>query len=127
MSSSTAGAAIAFPAMVKISAATQTKRAFLIFAPSSAWKGRISLRRGWSEYATSSKTPPGVWTLAAMFLGLVVVFTCGAAFLDLFYLHNVKESIVSGFLIFTWWDMLKLSAAAAIYNEVAKRYKKLPV
>lgn len=68
-----------------------------------------------------------LWTLAAMFLGLVVVFTCGAAFLDLFYLHNVKESIVSGFLIFTWWDMLKLSAAAAIYNEVAKRYKKLPV
>ena len=68
-----------------------------------------------------------VWTFIGMFLGLVVVFACGATFLDLFYLHNFKESMISGFLIFSWWDMLKLSAAAAIYNEFAKRYKKLPV
>ncbi len=67
-----------------------------------------------------------LWTLFGMFLGLAVVFACGATFLDIFYLHNVKESLVSGFLIFSWWDMLKLSAAAAIYNEFAKRYKKLP-
>lgn len=67
-----------------------------------------------------------LWTLLGMFLGLVVVFACGAAFLNFFYLHDFKESMVSGFLIFSWWDMLKLSAAAAIYNEFAKRYKKLP-
>ena len=66
------------------------------------------------------------WTLLGMFLGLVVVFTCGAAFLNLFYLHNFKEAIINGFLIFSWWDLLKLSAAAAIYNEFAKRYKKIP-
>ncbi|MGA9406508.1 MAG: biotin transporter BioY [Bacteroidota bacterium] len=68
-----------------------------------------------------------LWTLVGMFLGLVIVFTCGATFLDIFYLHNFKESFISGFLIFSWWDLLKLSAAAAIYNEVAKRYKKVPV
>ncbi len=67
-----------------------------------------------------------LWTLVGMFLGLVVVFGCGATFLDLFYLHNFKESMVSGLLIFSWWDMVKLSAAAGIYNEFAKRYKKLP-
>jgi len=67
-----------------------------------------------------------LWTLLGMFLGLVVVFACGATFLNYFYLHNFKESMVSGFLIFSWWDMLKLSAAAAIYNEFAKRYRKLP-
>jgi len=67
-----------------------------------------------------------LWTLLGMFLGLAVVFACGATFLDFFYLHNFKESMVSGFLIFSWWDLLKLSAAAAIYNEFAKRYRKLP-
>ncbi len=68
-----------------------------------------------------------LWTLVGMFLGLVIVFTCGATFLDFFYLHNFNVSFISGFLIFSWWDLLKLSAAAAIYNEVAKRYKKVPV
>jgi len=66
------------------------------------------------------------WTLAGMFLGLVVVFACGALFLNFFYLHNAGASIVNGFLIFSWWDMLKLMAAAAIYNEFARRYRKLP-
>jgi biotin transport system substrate-specific component len=74
----------------------------------------VHLRRGY------------LWTLVGMFLGLVMVFACGATFLDLFYLHNVKVSLVNGFLIFSWWDMLKLSAAAAIYNEFSKRYRKLP-
>ena len=67
-----------------------------------------------------------LWTLLGMFLGLVVVFACGATYLNYFYLHDFRESMFSGFLIFSWWDMLKLSAAAAIYNEFAKRYRKLP-
>lgn len=67
-----------------------------------------------------------VWTLIAMFLGLVVVFTLGTSFLNLFYLHDFKQAFVGGFLIFSWWDVLKLFAAAAIYNEFSKRYRKLP-
>jgi biotin transport system substrate-specific component len=67
-----------------------------------------------------------VWTLIAMFLGLVVVFTLGTSFLNLFYLHDFKQAFVGGFLIFSWWDVLKLFAAAGIYNEFGKRYRKLP-
>jgi biotin transport system substrate-specific component len=66
------------------------------------------------------------WTLIAMFLGLVVVFTLGTSFLNLFYLHDFKQAFVGGFLIFSWWDVLKLFAAAGIYNEFGKRYRKLP-
>ena len=67
-----------------------------------------------------------IWTLSAMFLGLLGIFAMGAGFLNIFYLHNVEQSIVSGFLIFSWWDLLKLTSAAAIYNEFAKRYRSLP-
>jgi biotin transport system substrate-specific component len=67
-----------------------------------------------------------VWTLIAMFLGLVVVFTLGTSFLNLFYLHDFKQAFIGGFLIFSWWDVLKLFAAAGIYNEFGKRYRKLP-
>lgn len=66
------------------------------------------------------------WTFISMAAGLVVVFVSGISFLSLFYLHNPREALVSGFLIFSWWDILKLMAAAAIYTEVAKRYRRLP-
>ena len=74
----------------------------------------VRLRRGYG------------WTLGAMFLGLVVIFACGATFLNLFYLHNLGQALANGFLIFSFWDVLKLAAAAGIYNEVSKRYTKLP-
>ena len=67
-----------------------------------------------------------IWTLTAMFLGLLVIFGAGTCYLHFFYLHNVSQSIISGFLIFSWWDMLKLAAASAIYNEFAKKYRALP-
>ena len=67
-----------------------------------------------------------VWTLIAMFLGLVVVFTLGSSYLNLFYLHDFTKAFVGGFLIFSWWDVLKLFSAAAIYSEFSKRYRRLP-
>jgi biotin transporter BioY len=33
---------------------------------------------------------------------------------------------MSGFLVFSWWDLLKLAAAATIYHEVAKRWPVIP-
>ena len=67
-----------------------------------------------------------VWTIGSMFLGLLVVFTMGSLYLNFIAFHDVQQSFVSGFLIFSWWDILKLTAAAAIYNEFAKRFRKLP-
>ncbi len=67
-----------------------------------------------------------VWTIISMFLGLVVIFTIGTLYLNFIAFQNIQQALISGFLIFSWWDILKLTAAAAIYNEFSKRYKKLP-
>ena len=67
-----------------------------------------------------------IWTTVAMLLGLDVVFTLGMSFLNLFYLHDFKQSFIQGFLLFSWWDVLKLFAAAAIYSEISKRYRMVP-
>ncbi len=68
-----------------------------------------------------------VWTIVSMTFGLIVVFTIGSLYLNFIVLHNIQQAIISGFLIFSWWDILKLTAAAAIYNEISKRYRKFPV
>lgn len=67
-----------------------------------------------------------LWTLFSMFLSLIVVFTFGAFYLNMVAVHNLQQAFASGFLIFSWWDIVKLSAAAAIYSEFSKRYQKLP-
>lgn len=67
-----------------------------------------------------------IWTIISMFLGLIVIFLSGTLYLNFVAIHNIQQAFASGFLIFSWWDILKLSAASAIYNEFAKRYRKLP-
>lgn len=59
----------------------------------------------------------------AMAAGMLVIFTSGTLQLYATYLHNWSAAFSSGFLIFTWWDLLKISAAAMIYHEWAKRTK----
>jgi biotin transport system substrate-specific component len=65
-------------------------------------------------------------TLAAMVAGLLTVFTCGTLHLFAFYIHDLGSAVSSGFLIFSWWDMLKLGAATAMYAEIGKRWPRLP-
>lgn len=67
-----------------------------------------------------------LWTLFSMFLALLVVFTSGTLYLNFVSIHNIQQAFASGFLIFSWWDVLKVTAAAAIYHEFSKRYKRLP-
>lgn len=67
-----------------------------------------------------------VWTLFSMFLALIVIFTFGSLYLNAVAVHNIQQAFASGFLIFSWWDIVKLSAAAAIYSELSKRFEKLP-
>jgi len=67
-----------------------------------------------------------VWTLTAMVSGLVIIFAVGMAHLYVFYLHDGNRTFTSGFLLFTWWDLLKVSAAAMTYHEVGKKWPRLP-
>jgi biotin transport system substrate-specific component len=59
--------------------------------------------------------------LISMLAGMLVIFTVGTLHLHFLYLRDWGQSIGSGFLIFTWWDGLKLLAAASIYHQFARR------
>lgn len=61
----------------------------------------------------------------SMFVGLMILFVAGTLHLHAFYLHNLSAAFSSGFLIFSWWDMVKLFAAASIYFQVAKRWRRV--
>ncbi len=62
------------------------------------------------------------WAFLAMAIGLVLVFTCGTIQLYAVVFRNWSRAFTAGFLIFSWWDLLKLSAAAMIYHEVSKMH-----
>ena len=66
------------------------------------------------------------WSFVSMGAGLFLIFASGTAQLWAFYLHDWSQAFMSGFLLFTWWDLIKLSAAAMTYHEVAKRWRRLP-
>lgn len=68
-----------------------------------------------------------LWALISMAVGLLVVFCFGTIHLYAFYLHSWGNAVQSGFLIFSWWDVLKLGAAAMIYHEMAKRWPRIPM
>ena len=65
-------------------------------------------------------------SFAAMGAGLLVIFTLGTLQLYALYLKNWNAAFGAGFLVFSWWDLLKLCAAAMTYHELAKRWPKVP-
>jgi biotin transport system substrate-specific component len=66
-----------------------------------------------------------VGVVLSMFAGLILLFLCGTLHLNAFYMHDLSVSFKSGFLIFSLWDIVKLFAAATIYYEMAKRWRRL--
>ena len=66
------------------------------------------------------------WIIFSMFLGLLVVFSVGTLQLYLVAMRNWGEAFQMGFLIFSWWDFMKLVAAATIYFRLSRRYRLLP-
>ncbi|MDI6778812.1 MAG: biotin transporter BioY [Bacteroidota bacterium] len=62
-----------------------------------------------------------LWVLLSMTIGMLVIFTLGTLFLNFVYLNDWKQSITSGFFIFTWWDTLKIFAAASIYYKLQNK------
>ena len=60
-------------------------------------------------------------TVVGMAAGLFVIFSLGTVQLNLVYYHSWSESILQGFLIFSWWDILKLGGATLIYQQLSRR------
>jgi biotin transport system substrate-specific component len=61
------------------------------------------------------------WTLFSMAAGLLVVFAMGTVQLWAVVFRDWSAAVQSGFLIFTWWDGVKLIAAAGIAHQYFKR------
>jgi biotin transport system substrate-specific component len=67
-----------------------------------------------------------LWSFLAMTSGALVIFLCGTVQLYSVVFKDWSAAFNAGFLIFSWWDMLKLSAAAMTYHEIAKRWARIP-
>jgi biotin transport system substrate-specific component len=67
-----------------------------------------------------------VTVLVSMGAGLLVIFLSGTLHLYAFFLHDWTTAVGSGLLIFSWWDLMKLFAAATLYYELSKRWPRLP-
>ena len=61
------------------------------------------------------------WTLLSLLLGLLVIFSLGTIQLNLILIRNWPRAFEAGFLIFTWWDVLKVVAVASIYKQMRAR------
>jgi biotin transport system substrate-specific component len=66
------------------------------------------------------------WTFAAMTAGMLVIFVSGTVQLRMVMLHDWPDAIGAGFLIFSVWDLVKISAAAMTYHEIARRFPRVP-
>ncbi|MBM2841315.1 MAG: biotin transporter substrate-specific component [Bacteroidetes bacterium] len=67
-----------------------------------------------------------LWSFTSMTAGLVIIFACGTIQLYAVVFKDWATAFNAGFLIFSWWDVLKLSAAAMTYHEIAKRWARVP-
>lgn len=62
--------------------------------------------------------------LVSLMVGAIVIFSLGTLQLSFVYFHDWKMAITNGFLIFSWWDLVKILAAAAIITQHPKRPMK---
>ena len=66
-----------------------------------------------------------IWSLISMGVGLFMVFSLGTVQLNVVFFHDWSKAITNGFLIFSWWDGLKLCLASAIYQKIVTRWGSL--
>ncbi len=62
-------------------------------------------------------------TIIAMLSGLFVIFSLGTLQLQFVYYHDWSAAFANGFLIFSWWDIIKLSAAVGFYHQFSRLRK----
>ncbi len=60
-----------------------------------------------------------LWALVSMFVGAAVIFSLGTVQLYFVVYRDWQLALTNGFLIFSWWDVVKVAAAAGIYSQLA--------
>lgn len=53
-------------------------------------------------------------------LSIFTIYLFGILHLNFFYLHNLKSALLSGAAIFSFWEIVKMIAAVAIYKKIAR-------
>ena len=61
------------------------------------------------------------WTGVSMAAGLLVIFTLGTVQLYATYVHSWPQAFTSGFLLFSWWDGVKLVSATMLVYGLRQR------
>jgi biotin transport system substrate-specific component len=64
--------------------------------------------------------------ITAMLLGLLIIFSLGTLQLKIVTGMDWNSALAGGFLIFSWWDVLKLAAAAGIYRTLSGGFFRSP-
>lgn len=64
-----------------------------------------------------------IWVVASMIAGMLIIFSLGTLQLYFVYFQDWKLAFANGFLIFSWWDVVKIAAAASIYHRLAPRVR----
>lgn len=66
------------------------------------------------------------WNFFSFSVGLASIFILGTLQLNSVYFHNLSEAAKAGLLIFSWWDVPKLFAAASLVTAYGRRFSNLP-
>jgi biotin transport system substrate-specific component len=57
------------------------------------------------------------WMIVSMGIGSFIIFTIGMIQLNITYIHSWVNSLQAGFIIFSWWDAVKIIGAATITHH----------
>jgi len=61
------------------------------------------------------------WIVLSMSIGSLIFLTLGTLHLYLVYTHHWLEAFRAGFLIFSWWDAVKIIGAATIAHHYFRK------
>jgi len=65
-----------------------------------------------------------IWIVISFVMGTFVIFSLGTLQLYFVYYHDWLLAFTNGFLIFSWWDMVKIAAAAGIYGQLVSKARE---
>lgn len=64
--------------------------------------------------------------ILSMISGAFIILISGSLLLSIFLNGDLNKALFSGAIIFSIWDVIKISAAVSIYKAFSKKYPKLP-